>query len=94
MAALWSEVWWIGQVNAEMVHEEYAINFMHPVDGSKVDECKIDWPDYKDVTPIPVADILCVVSQPVPTLFKQKWCKTLPRKEVDSIKTAFFNATH
>ena len=89
VAVTWGDMWWIGEVNTEMVHEEYAIKFMHPVDGSQLDECKIDWPEQEDLTSIPVADIFMPVSKPVPDLYKSKWCFTLPKKEIKSVIEKF-----
>lgn len=90
VAAIWSGVWWIGQIEHILDHQDsYTVNFMHPVVGSQVNQCHIDWPSYKDLTAIAHSDILCTVSAPVPALHRQKWCYTLPNKEIKSIIQIF-----
>ena len=89
VAALWGDIWWVGVVKDQLEMDDYSVKFMHPLDGSRVEQCKIDWPDVEDITAIPHGDILCLVSEPTRALFKQKWCYTLPDKEVKDIQERF-----
>ena len=94
MAAIWSEVWWVGCVKEVMENDEYAVKFMHPVQGSKHNDWLIDWPAIEDITAIPHGDILCVLSEPVPSMYKSRWCKTLPKKELETVKEMFSDYTY
>ena len=89
VAAIWSDVWWVGCVQEVMECDEYAIKFMHPVEGSKHEDVKIDWPEIEDITAIPHGDVLCPVSKPVSSIFKSTFCHSLPEKEIKAINKVF-----
>ena len=89
VACVWGDIWWVGQVQEVMVEDDYVVKFMHPVSGSKVSQCHIDWPDVEDITAIPHGDILCEVSKPVPTVHGARWCFTLPKNELKCVRGLF-----
>lgn len=89
VAAIYCEVWWVGQVVTIMENLLYAIKFMHPVEDSCHDDMAIDFPEQDDITEIHHDDIICVVSEPTPDMYKSKFCKTLPKKEIKNIQDLF-----
>ena len=89
VAAIWSEVWWVGVVEEVMECDEYAIKFMHPVEDSKHADILIDWPEVEDITAIPHGDIVCAVSKPVGSVYKSTMCFSLPEKEITAINDRF-----
>lgn len=89
VAAIYGEVWWVGKVESVMEDMLYAVNFMHPVDGTPHHEYKIDWPELVDMTDIEHEDILCVISEPVNDMAGSRFCKTLPAKEIKSVNDIF-----
>ena len=83
-----------------LVHDEYQLQFMHPVSYMDASighydsgECYVNWPEYDDLLEIGVADILCMVSKPTKTTHEGVDCFTLPKKEIAAVEYRYQNFT-
>lgn len=97
VAAVWCGEWWVAKVQQPLVHDRYALKFMHHLSFIDPSLSEVDnsekyygvWPECDDLLDVAYADILCPTSKPTKTNYDGLPCFTLTVKETGTINIMF-----